>query len=133
MTELHRHFYLPQISPPAVRGALGSVNQLSICTGVLGALVAGLPLRCEQTEYTLPTLARSQAIGDTLILSASAEQYPLFPSPPLSSDPSLWRACFAFALVPAVLHSLLAAVYAPETPQWLVRQARDEPLACNSN
>ena len=33
-----------QISPTEIRGALGSVNQLFICVGILVALVAGLPL-----------------------------------------------------------------------------------------
>ncbi|CAA6665318.1 unnamed protein product [Spirodela intermedia] len=36
--------YISEISPTEIRGALGSVNQLSICIGILGALVAGLPL-----------------------------------------------------------------------------------------
>lgn len=33
-----------QISPTEIRGALGSVNQIFICIGILAALVAGLPL-----------------------------------------------------------------------------------------
>jgi MFS family permease len=33
-----------QVSPTEIRGALGSVNQLSICVGILLALLAGLPL-----------------------------------------------------------------------------------------
>ncbi|CAN1198968.1 Plastidic glucose transporter 4 [Linum perenne] len=36
--------FMIQISPTEVRGALGSVNQLFICIGILLALVAGLPL-----------------------------------------------------------------------------------------
>ncbi|CAL9012691.1 unnamed protein product [Prunus brigantina] len=36
--------YISEISPTEIRGALGSVNQLFICIGILGALVAGLPL-----------------------------------------------------------------------------------------
>ncbi|CAN1198967.1 Plastidic glucose transporter 4 [Linum perenne] len=36
--------YISEISPTEVRGALGSVNQLFICIGILLALVAGLPL-----------------------------------------------------------------------------------------
>ncbi|XP_050382606.1 plastidic glucose transporter 4 [Argentina anserina] len=36
--------YISEISPTEIRGALGSVNQLFICLGILGALVAGLPL-----------------------------------------------------------------------------------------
>ncbi|CAM6093944.1 unnamed protein product [Calypogeia fissa] len=36
--------YIAEISPTNIRGSLGSVNQLSICIGILLALVAGLPL-----------------------------------------------------------------------------------------
>ena len=33
-----------QISPTEIRGALGTVNQLYICIGILAALLAGWPL-----------------------------------------------------------------------------------------
>ncbi|CAL9103290.1 unnamed protein product [Musa acuminata var. zebrina] len=36
--------YISEISPTEIRGALGSINQLFICIGILMALVAGLPL-----------------------------------------------------------------------------------------
>lgn len=36
--------YISEVSPTEIRGALGSVNQLFICVGILAALVAGLPL-----------------------------------------------------------------------------------------
>ncbi|KAJ0261028.1 Plastidic glucose transporter 4 [Hirschfeldia incana] len=36
--------YISEISPTEIRGALGSVNQLFICIGILTALIAGLPL-----------------------------------------------------------------------------------------
>ncbi|KAL8171532.1 LOW QUALITY PROTEIN: hypothetical protein V2J09_023336 [Rumex salicifolius] len=36
--------YISEISPTEIRGALGSVNQLFICIGILAALLAGLPL-----------------------------------------------------------------------------------------
>ncbi|CAN6445118.1 unnamed protein product [Victoria cruziana] len=36
--------YISEISPTEIRGALGSVNQLFICIGILVALIAGLPL-----------------------------------------------------------------------------------------
>ncbi|KAK3287867.1 hypothetical protein CYMTET_4645 [Cymbomonas tetramitiformis] len=36
--------YLSECSPPAVRGVLGSTNQLGICLGILSALVLGVPL-----------------------------------------------------------------------------------------
>lgn len=40
-----------QISPTEIRGALGSVNQLFICIGILAALVAGLPLAANPLWY----------------------------------------------------------------------------------
>ena len=36
--------YISEVAPVAIRGALGSYNQLAICVGILGALLAGLPL-----------------------------------------------------------------------------------------
>jgi hypothetical protein len=41
-----------QISPTEIRGALGSVNQLFICVGILAALVAGLPLAGNPIWYS---------------------------------------------------------------------------------
>lgn len=41
-----------QISPTEIRGALGSVNQLFICIGILAALVAGLPLAGNPIWYS---------------------------------------------------------------------------------
>lgn len=40
-----------QISPTDIRGALGSVNQLFICIGILAALLAGLPLERNPRWY----------------------------------------------------------------------------------
>eukprot|EP00803_Ostreobium_quekettii_P007807 evm.model.scf_365.5 EVM.evm.TU.scf_365.5 scf_365:75709-82248(+) len=34
--------YISEVAPTAIRGALGSVNQLAICLGILGALVANV-------------------------------------------------------------------------------------------
>lgn len=51
-TDIVEHFKL-QISPTEIRGALGSVNQLFICIGILAALVAGLPLAGNPLWYFL--------------------------------------------------------------------------------
>lgn len=40
-----------QISPTDIRGALGSVNQLFICIGILAALLVGLPLEGNPIWY----------------------------------------------------------------------------------
>ncbi|KAJ6738810.1 PLASTIDIC GLUCOSE TRANSPORTER 4 [Salix koriyanagi] len=45
--------YISEISPTEIRGALGSVNQLFICIGILLALVAGLPLAGNSIWYVL--------------------------------------------------------------------------------
>eukprot|EP01018_Ginkgo_biloba_P031735 Gb_22997 [translate_table: standard] len=45
--------YISEISPTHIRGALGSVNQLFICVGILVALVAGLPLAGNPSWYFL--------------------------------------------------------------------------------
>ena len=45
-----------QISPTEIRGALGSVNQLFICIGILAALVAGLPLAGNPLWYIILAL-----------------------------------------------------------------------------
>lgn len=52
--------YVSEISPTEIRGALGSVNQLFICVGILLALVAGLPLAGNpiwwRTMFTVATV-----------------------------------------------------------------------------
>ncbi|XP_057863120.1 plastidic glucose transporter 4 [Cryptomeria japonica] len=52
--------YISEISPTEIRGALGSVNQLFICVGILLALVAGLPLAGNpiwwRTMFTVATV-----------------------------------------------------------------------------
>ncbi|KAL4317081.1 hypothetical protein AHAS_Ahas15G0349400 [Arachis hypogaea] len=52
-----------KISPTEIRGALGSVNQLFICIGILAALVAGLPLagnpiccQCWSSTFLVPAV-----------------------------------------------------------------------------
>lgn len=50
---IHLTFFHNQISPTEIRGTLGSVNQLSICIGILAALVAGLPLAGNPLWYFL--------------------------------------------------------------------------------
>jgi hypothetical protein len=42
-----------QISPTEIRGALGSINQLFICIGILAALLAGLRLEGNPMWYVV--------------------------------------------------------------------------------
>ena len=46
-----------QISPPEVRGAIGSLNQLTICLGILAALVVNVvfPPTAWRTMFWLAT------------------------------------------------------------------------------
>lgn len=52
------HLIPPQIAPPEVRGMLGSLNQLTICIGILGALLVNvvLPPTAWRTMFWLATL-----------------------------------------------------------------------------
>lgn len=43
--------YIAEISPEKTRGVLGSLNQLAICSGILLAVVAGLPLASDPTHW----------------------------------------------------------------------------------
>ncbi|XP_074376214.1 plastidic glucose transporter 4-like isoform X4 [Apium graveolens] len=57
--------YISEISPTEIRGTLGSVNQISICVGILAALVAGLPLAA--TPLWWRTMFGSAAIPSVLL------------------------------------------------------------------
>ena len=66
--------YVSEVSPPAVRGALGSVNQLVICVGILGALVANvcLPATAWRQMFMFAAApAASLAIGMALVAPES--------------------------------------------------------------
>lgn len=62
--------YISEVAPTEIRGQLGAVNQLCICIGILGALVAGLPLAGNPTWWRtmfwlaiIPTLALAGGMG----------------------------------------------------------------------
>lgn len=48
----------PQVAPTSIRGTLGTLNQLCICLGILGALLANvaLPPTAWPTMFTLAAL-----------------------------------------------------------------------------
>ena len=66
--------YVSEVSPPAVRGALGSVNQLVICVGILGALVANvcLPATAWRTMFAAAAVpAALLALGMSVVAPES--------------------------------------------------------------
>ncbi|MGH3948080.1 MAG: sugar porter family MFS transporter [Pseudonocardiaceae bacterium] len=83
--------YIAEISPAAIRGRLGSLQQLAIVTGIFVALL------------TAAFLARVAG-------GASAELWFELPA---------WRWMFLSELIPAVAYGLLAALI-PESPRYLV-------------
>ncbi|MDO5052439.1 MAG: sugar porter family MFS transporter [Pseudoclavibacter sp.] len=89
--------YIAEISPAAVRGRLGSLQQLAIVCGIFVAL--------------LSDFAIASAAG------GSAE--------PLWFGLSAWRWMFMVEFVPAALYGLLAFTI-PESPRHLVRLGREE-------
>jgi|APGre2960657444_1045066.scaffolds.fasta_scaffold00345_9 sugar porter (SP) family MFS transporter len=70
--------YISEIAPPAHRGVLGSANQLCICLGILGALLAGLPLAAHPGAW--------RSMFNVAALPALA----LFVLAPLAPDSPAW-------------------------------------------
>lgn len=69
--------YISEVAPPALRGALGSANQLCICLGLLAAIVAGLPVAANPELwracfYAAALPAALLMLGSGLILESPA-------------------------------------------------------------
>ena len=92
--------YIAEISPAAIRGRLGSLQQLAIVTGIFVALLS---------DAFLSNSAGSAA--DTLWWGLSA-----------------WRWMFLVGVVPAVVYALLA-LGIPESPRFLVGRGRNDEAA----
>ncbi len=94
--------YISEIAPVAMRGRLVSVNQLTIVVGILlaqiidWALVSGLPV----------------GASDDFIINSWY-------------GTTGWRWMFAITAVPSLLF-LLGMCIVPESPRWLVKNARSE-------
>ncbi len=69
-----------QIAPPEVRGMLGSLNQLTICIGILGALVVNvvLPPDAWRVMFWLATIPAALLAfgGDTTQLLITVSRCP---------------------------------------------------------
>eukprot|EP00878_Enallax_costatus_P015475 GHUV01016210.1.p1 GENE.GHUV01016210.1~~GHUV01016210.1.p1 ORF type:complete len:748 (+),score=249.62 GHUV01016210.1:490-2733(+) len=88
--------YIAEISPPRLRGWLGSLNQVLINTGILAALCTGIPYEIEFTGF--------DAFGGNVWIS-------------------WWRIMLAAGLIPAVLQVVLMTT-CPESPAWLEQVGR---------
>ncbi len=88
--------YIAEIAPPALRGRLGSLQQMAI---VLGIAISQI------VNYVLVRIAGS----------ASSELWGL----------SAWRWMLMIEALPALIYGLLA-LRIPESPRWLVAQSRNE-------
>ena len=63
--------YISEIAPPKQRGLLGSINQLTICTGILIALVAGLPLATYPGAWRTMFMAATVPAAALFVLAGS--------------------------------------------------------------
>jgi sugar porter (SP) family MFS transporter len=98
--------YIAEIAPAALRGRLGSLQQLAITLGIFAALLSDQLI----ASSTSPT-------GDQL--AASAELWGL----------QAWRWMFIVAVIPATVYGILA-LRIPESPRYLVSMRREpEALA----
>lgn len=91
--------YIGEISPPALRGRMVSLNQFNI---VLGISVAFF------TNYLILSLSESPAAWVSS----------------LSIDDSQWRWMLGLEALPALLYLILLR-FVPESPRWLVLQQRN--------
>ncbi|RVW32356.1 Plastidic glucose transporter 4 [Vitis vinifera] len=130
--------YISEISPTEIRGALGSVNQLFICIGILAALVAGLPLARNPLWYSschisfaisicrkkaFGSLARDKDMGGFRLESPGAPFSLPLGQRRLFVIARMWRTMFGVAVVPSILLALGMA-FSPESPRWLFQQGK---------
>jgi len=93
--------YVTEISPEKFRGTLGSLVQLSICVGILVAVLLGIPY-----DPSFPGLQESVSF-----LKFNFDTW--------------WRSMFYVAGMPALLMGFAAKVI-PESPKWLRSRGRIE-------
>ncbi|MFA1544098.1 sugar porter family MFS transporter [Actinomadura monticuli] len=86
--------YIAEIAPAALRGRLGSLQQMAIVLGIFAALVV---------DYVIARVSDGGASGTF----------------PLGGD--AWRWMFASAVVPAVMYGVIATTI-PESPRYLVKK-----------
>jgi sugar porter (SP) family MFS transporter len=93
--------YVAESAPAALRGKLGSFNQMAICVGVLAAITAGLPVG-------------GGAQGVVTALGGSGLPW--------------WRVMFGISLLPALAQTALLLL-STESPKWLAQNGRGSEAA----
>nr|AAG00995.1 putative glucose translocator [Mesembryanthemum crystallinum] len=111
--------YISEISPTEIRGALGSVNQLFICIGILAALVAGLPLAGNPLWWR--TMFGIAAIPSVLLAlgMAMCPESPrwLFQQGKVAEAEKASAALYGKERVPEVMNDLKASVQGSSEPE----------------
>ena len=94
--------YIAEVAPASMRGRLVTLNQLTIVFGILGAQCLNM------------LIARKVPGGATALMIAQSwnGQYG-------------WRWMFTAVAAPSLLF-LLASLFIPESPRWLVKNGRDD-------
>ncbi|MDC7677271.1 sugar porter family MFS transporter [Asticcacaulis machinosus] len=89
--------YIAEISPPAWRGRLVTLNQLTLVVGILAAQIVNLLIAGSGTEATSHEAIRATWAGEYG-----------------------WRWMFTAVAVPSIVF-LVCALFVPESPRWLVK------------
>ncbi|XLS83457.1 hypothetical protein HN51_033623 [Arachis hypogaea] len=99
------------ISPTEIRGALGSVNQLFICIGILAALVAGLPLAGNPIWWR--TMFGISVVPSVLLALGMA----VSPETRVSDAEKAIKTLYGKERVASVMHDLTAASQGSSEPE----------------
>jgi MFS transporter, SP family, arabinose:H+ symporter len=97
--------YITEFAPPHIRGRLVAFYQFSIVTGILLAYFSNWLLQSWSVQH-FGAFDPSGLIHKILITE-------------------VWRSMFGMEIIPALLF-LLLLITVPESPRWLIRQAREE-------
>ncbi|KAJ1412740.1 Sugar/inositol transporter [Sesbania bispinosa] len=111
--------YISEISPTEIRGALGSVNQLFICIGILVALVVGLPLAGNPIWWrTMFGIAIVPSVLLALGMGISPESPRwLYQQGKISEAEKAIKTLYGKERVAAVMHDLRAASQGSSEPE----------------
>ncbi|KAK9683189.1 hypothetical protein RND81_10G122100 [Saponaria officinalis] len=111
--------YISEISPTEIRGALGSVNQLFICIGILAALVAGLPLAGNplwwRTMFGIATIP-SILLALGMAMCPESPRW-LFQQGKVAEAQKAIAALYGKERVPEVMNDLRASVQGSSEPE----------------